>query len=252
MLLVVNVAPLAVTEIGPVFAPLGTTACSCVVETTLTLAETVPLNLTVVPPLTKFAPSITTLERLIPMVGEKSVTMGAVETINPFVLVALPALVVTVIGPFVVPTGTVAFTWVCEATVPATDEEPANLTVVAPVTKLAPNMATVVPAAPEGGMKLEMAGATRKLLLVVMVVAPIVRPKGPVVAPSGTTVCRMVSEITMKSAGVGLLGLNSMADVAESPVPVMVMILPGCPEAGKNAVILEAADICAPAIAIKK
>ncbi len=207
-------------------------------ETTVTPVATVPLNFTVVPPLMKLAPSISTVERFVPMVGEKSVTMGPEEMTKLFVLVALPALVVTVTGPVTLPAGTVALTWLEAVTTPATAVEPVNLTVVAPVMKLAPNIATgVVPALPEGGLKLEIVGATTKLLLVMTLEPLMVSPRGPVVAPSGTTVCNTVSEMMMKSAGVGLMALRLTEVVPRNPDPLIVITLPGCPKAGEKPVI---------------
>jgi hypothetical protein len=104
-------------------------------------------------------------------------------------------------------------------------------------------MATgVVPALPDGGLKPEIVGATTKLLLVVMEEPPKVSRKGPVVAPNGTTACKTLSEMTLKSAGVGSLALNSIAVVAESPDPLMVMTTPGPADAGENPVMLAAFD----------
>jgi hypothetical protein len=106
----VAVPPGVVTEIGPVFAPLGTVAVSAVVETMVNLALE-PLNLTaVVPP--RFVPVIVTDDPALPLGGEKSVIAGAGITVKLVTLVAMPPGAVTAIGPVVAPKGTVAVIFV--------------------------------------------------------------------------------------------------------------------------------------------
>ena len=68
----------------------------------------VPLNVTTVAPV-KFAPLIVTLMPTGPLVGVKLVIVGALAvTVNAAALVAVPAGVVTLIGPLVAPAGTIA------------------------------------------------------------------------------------------------------------------------------------------------
>jgi hypothetical protein len=63
---------------------------------------------------------------------------------------------------------------------------PPKVTFVAPV-KLVPVICTAVPTAPLVGLKLRMAGATRKVLLLVSVPPGVDTVTGPVVAAAGTT-----------------------------------------------------------------
>src|SRR5258705_1729308 len=91
-----------------------------------------------------------------PLVGAKLVIVGGGTTVNAALLVAEPPGVVTLSGPVVAPTGTVA--WI------ASDEDTAelaplrlNLTPLPPV-KFAPLMVTLVPAGPLAGAKLVIVG----------------------------------------------------------------------------------------------
>ena len=88
-------------------------------------------------------------------------------TVKFAALVAVPAGVVTVIGPDVAPAGTVAVILIGELTV-NTAEVPLKLTAVAPV-RFAPLMTTLVPTAPLAGVKLVIRGATVKLVALVAV-----------------------------------------------------------------------------------
>ena len=69
----------------------------------------------------KPVPETVTFVPVAPLVGVKLVIVGGggvpPVTVNVAVLVALPALVVTVIGPLVAPVGTVAVMWLSELTV---------------------------------------------------------------------------------------------------------------------------------------
>jgi hypothetical protein len=67
-------------------------------------ADDVPLNFTAVAPL-KFVPVIVTLAPTAPLVGVKPAMVGA--AVKLAALVAVPTGVVTLIGPLVVPAGTV-------------------------------------------------------------------------------------------------------------------------------------------------
>jgi hypothetical protein len=65
----------------------------------------VPLNFTAVAPV-KVVPVIVTLAPTSPLVGEKLVIVGGTSTVKLLPLVAVPAAVVTLSGPFVAPLGT--------------------------------------------------------------------------------------------------------------------------------------------------
>jgi hypothetical protein len=77
----VAVPPGVVTAIGPVLAPLGTVAVSCVDEFPVNFAF-VPLNVTAVAPL-KFVPVIVTDAPAVPFAGEKDEIVGAAMEPDP-------------------------------------------------------------------------------------------------------------------------------------------------------------------------
>jgi hypothetical protein len=125
-----------------------------------------------------------------PLVGEKPVIVGG--TVNLFVLVAVPAGVVTLIGPVAAPVGTVARIEVAESTVkPAL--APLNLTAVAPV-NVVPVMVTDVPAGPLMGVKPAIAGTMLKSVALAPVPAGVATCIKPVVAPAGTAARIVVEE----------------------------------------------------------
>jgi hypothetical protein len=91
-----------------------------------------------------------------PLLGVKLVIVGGLETVKLLALLAVPAEVVTLIGPVIAPAGTVAVIAVAEFTVkPAL--VPLNRTAVAPV-KFVPLMVTLVPTGPLLGVKLVTVG----------------------------------------------------------------------------------------------
>jgi hypothetical protein len=90
-----------VTVIGPLVAPLGTTAASCVSPTTWNDAAAVPLNATAVVP-KKPLPVIDTFVPAGPLVGLKDVIVGAL-TVKFVAEVVLPTVFVIVMGPLVAP-----------------------------------------------------------------------------------------------------------------------------------------------------
>ena len=94
----------------------------------------------------------------IPLVGEKLVIVGAMT--KSVALVAAPPVVVTVIGPDSVPTGTVTTRLVAAALVTVAVRAP-NLTVVcvAGVANAVPVIVTELPIAPKAGAKPVTAGA---------------------------------------------------------------------------------------------
>jgi len=131
-----------VTLILPELAPAGTVAVILIAELTVNAAE-VPLKLTAVAPV-KFAPLMTTLAPTVPLTGVNAVIRAA--TVKLVAVVAVPAGVVTLMGPVVAFAGTVVVICVLLFTVNVA-ETPLNLTDVAPV-KLAPVIVTLVPGAP--------------------------------------------------------------------------------------------------------
>jgi hypothetical protein len=102
----VAVPPGVVTVIFPVVALAGTVAV--ILTSVLTVNEAaVPLNFTDVVPV-RFVPLIVTLVPTAPLAGVKLVIVGVKFTVKLVALVAVPAEVVTPIGPVVAPEGTVA------------------------------------------------------------------------------------------------------------------------------------------------
>jgi len=148
-LVLVAVPAGVVTPISPVVAPAGTVAWITVSEVTVKLALA-PLNVTAVAPL-KPVPLIGTLVPTGPLAGAKPVIAGGGTTVNALLLVAVPAGVVTPIGPVVAPAGTVAWIALSEVTVKLA-LAPLNATAVAPVS-FVPLIATLVPTGPLVGVK---------------------------------------------------------------------------------------------------
>lgn len=145
------------TLIGPVVAPAGTVATSCVDETSVKLAL-VPSNATTVAP-PRFVPLIVTDVPTGPRVGENDEIDGdcvATVTVKLDELVAVPTGVVTPIGPLVAPAGTVAVIDVSDVTLNEAPV-PLNVTDVAPV-KPDPEIVTDVPTSPLDGLNDEIAG----------------------------------------------------------------------------------------------
>src|SRR5207237_8017547 len=107
-------------------------------------------------------------------------------------LVAVPAGVVTPIGPVVAPVGRVVGIEVDEFTVKLA-ATPLMVTDVTPV-KFVPVIVTLVPAGPLVGEKLVIVGGgmTVKLLALVAVPPDVVTLIGPVVAPLGRVVASEV------------------------------------------------------------
>src|SRR5438552_16454597 len=115
LLALLAVPPAVVTLIGPLEAPAGTVAVIAVAELTVKLAL-VPLNRTALAPV-KLVPLMVTLVPTGPLVGVKLEIVGGFTTVKLPALLAVPAEVVTLIGPVVAPVGTVAVIVVAEFTV---------------------------------------------------------------------------------------------------------------------------------------
>jgi len=155
--LLIAVPPGVVIATGPVVAPGGTTAVTCVDELIVKPAAT-PLNFTPVAP-RKLLPVIVTALPVLPNCGEKPRINGDGITVKLLLLEAVPPGVVTVMGPDPAPPGTVVVSWVADATVNVAPP-PLNATAVAPV-KSVPVTVTDVPAAPLVGVKPVMVGADK-------------------------------------------------------------------------------------------
>ena len=104
LLALVAVPPGVVTLIGPVVAPLGTIARTWVSESTVKKAD-VPLKATAVVPM-KWLPLMVTVVPTGPLLGLKKLIVGGGITVKLLALVAVPAVVLTLIGPVVAPVGT--------------------------------------------------------------------------------------------------------------------------------------------------
>jgi hypothetical protein len=101
--------------ITPVVAVFGTVAVTCVAEFTKKVVAALPLNATCEAS-ERFVPVMTTTVPTGPMMGVKLVIVGGTPTVNGVAEVAVPAGVVTVMVPVVVPAATVAVIWVAEFT----------------------------------------------------------------------------------------------------------------------------------------
>ena len=86
-----------VTVTAPVVAPVGTASTSCVAELLVNTLVVVPLKLTRMAP-ARLVPARVTLVPTAPLVGEMLVSTGK-GTVKLLVLVAVPAVAVTLIGP---------------------------------------------------------------------------------------------------------------------------------------------------------
>ena len=161
-------------------------------------------------------------------------------------LVAVPAAVVTLIGPDDATVGTVAVICVLLSTENAADV-PLNFTSVAPV-RLVPVILTLVPTGPLVGAKALSVGAgvvTVKLALLVAVPLGVVTLMGPVAAPAGTVALICESLLTEKLAVVPL-NLTAVAPVRS--LPVIVTLVPADPLVGANAVRAGAGVVPPPAV----
>jgi hypothetical protein len=162
------------------------------------------------------------------------------------VLVAVPAGVVTAMGPVTAVVGTVAVICVAEVTVKVVAATPPKVTDVAPV-NAPPVIVTTVPTLPLVGEKLLIHGPapveTVKLVTLVAVPSVSVTAIGPVVAAAGPVAVICVSEFTVKV--VAAVPLNLTADTALgaswNPVPVMMTCAPTGPHVGLKDVIVGAA-----------
>jgi hypothetical protein len=188
----------------------------------------VPLNSTALAPV-KLVPLIVTLVPTGPLVGVKLEIVGGFTTVKLLALLAVPAEVVTLIGPLGAPAGTVAVIAVAEFTVKLA-LVPLNRTAEAPV-KFVPLMLTLVPTGPLVGVKLETVGGlmTVKLPALFAVPAEVVTLIKPLVAPAGTVAVIAVAEFNVK---VALVPLNRTAEAPVKFVPLIVTLAPTGPLVG--------------------
>jgi hypothetical protein len=222
--LLVAVPSGVVTVIGPLLAFAGTVALIRVAETTAYFME-IPLSRTAVAPL-KFVPTIVTSVLAAPLAGEKLLIVGANDTLNDPVEVAVPAAVTTEIGPLVAPVGTTARICVDESCVkPAFS--PLNRTALAALSP-EPLIVTCVPIAPTVGVKLVTTGVTVKVGPVA-VPAGVTTTTGPLVPLAGTVAVIRVEDALANEA---LAPLNRTLVAPLRPAPVMVTDVPVTPLAG--------------------
>jgi hypothetical protein len=194
----------------------------------------VPLNRTADAPV-KFEPLMVTVAPSAPLEGAKLVIFGV--AVKLAALVVVPAGVVTLSGPLVAVTGTVAWMVVSEDTENVAALAPLKVTAVAPV-KLAPVIVTTVPPVPLVGVKLVIVGReiTVKLAVLVAVPAGVVTLTGPVVAVAGTVAWMVVSEVTENVVAFTPLNVTAVAPVKLAPV--IVTVVPLVPLVGEKLVIV--------------
>lgn len=151
-------------------------------------------------------------------------------TVKLAALVVVPSSVVTVMGPVVLPKGTVVVT-VPELLTVNVATLPPKKTPLAPV-KFVPVIVTPVPAGPLAGVKDTMAGVTVKRVVVFKGPLPgVVTVMGPVVAPPGTVVAIVPEGLTVN---VDATPLNETAVAPVKAVPVIVTPVPTGPKVGVN------------------
>lgn len=156
--------------------------------------------------------------------GPPDVTVKLVD------VVAVPSSVVTVMGPLVVPKGTVVVT-VPELFTVNVATLPPNATPLASV-KFVPVIVTPVPTVPLAGVKEVMAGVTVKRVVVFKGPLPgVVTVMGPVVAPAGTVVVIVPEGLTVKVAATPL---NETPVAPVKVVPIIVTAAPTGPKVGEN------------------
>lgn len=184
--------PLVTTVMGPVVALNGTVARICEAESTEKLPDT-PLKSTW-ETFENFVPTIVTVEPANPLPGPKLLIVGAktgaVLTVKFPVLVAMPEVLTTAMGPVVAPLGTLTVIWVGELTVKLPVRALLNNTSVTPI-KFVPVIVTEVPEAPLLGVKPVIVGIAADAVgvkLVALATKPpgVVTVIGPAVAPAGT------------------------------------------------------------------
>jgi hypothetical protein len=227
-----------VTAMGPVVAPPGTIAVTCVELGTVNDLEAVPLKVTAVAP-DRFVPVTATEVPAAPEVGVNPVTVGtagATVTVKLLVDVPVPVPFITERAPEDAPAGTVAVNWFALILVKVA-AVPLNFTKVASK-KLVPFTVTTVPTGPVVGLNPVTVGApvtvvTLKLPVEVPVPAAFVTDTGPDVAPAGTVAVTWLALTLVKSAAIPLKATEA---ASEKSVPFTVTTVPTGPEVGVKSV----------------
>ncbi len=181
----VAVPSAVVTLSVAVTAVLGTVTTTCVGVADVTGTTTVPIfTVGVAFPIMRFVPLIVTLAPATPL-GVKLVMCGS--TLKALVLCAVPARFVTLIGPVVAPSGTVALMEVADTIVGAPALTPLNATAVT-LLRLFPAIVMTVPTAPLAGVNDVTVGGRLTVKLVALVAVPpaVVTLSSPVTAVGGT------------------------------------------------------------------
>jgi hypothetical protein len=199
-------AALTRTTTFPVVAPDGTVATTLVALHVVTAAS-VPLNLTELLPCVapKFVPAIVTDAPTPPDVGDRLVMLGVGSTVKLAPLLGTPPTVTTML-PVVAPAGTGATMLVALHVVTAA-AVPLNVTVLVPCVapKFVPPIVTAVPAAPDVGDQLVMAGVGSTVNALPLLSTPLTRTTTlPVVAPEGTVATMLVALHVVTAAVVPL------------------------------------------------
>ena len=154
-------------------------------------------------------------------------------TPKELLLVAVPPVVVTVIGPVVALVGTVAITSVLLTTMKDADT-PLNATFVTPLNPL-PLIVTFVPTAPLVGVKLVITGFTSKFVVLVAVPPAVVTTIRPVLTTAETVAVTCVSEFTVNE--LAFTPPKATALVCVRLTPVIFTAVPTAPLAGLKLVI---------------
>ena len=180
------VPPGVVAEIGPVVAPVGTVAVTCVLEFTVNVVAATPPKSTFVVWISPVPVTVTTVP-ILPLDGEKLLMVGV--TLKLLELVAEPPAVVTVTFPVLAPLGTVAVTLLSEMTVTVVAFTPPKVTFVVCVRPV-PLMVMTVPIGPLVGTMLLIAGVTLNCWMLFRLPLGRTTVIVPALAPLGTVAVR--------------------------------------------------------------
>lgn len=231
------------TETCPVIASAGTVAVIWVGESIVNAGSAVvPVNPTDVTE-SRLVPVIVTVEPGAAVAGEKDVMVGGAAKLAD--AVAVPADVLTVMGPLVTLAGTVARMVVEDLLLNDAAGVVPNRTAVAP-DRFAPVMVTTVPAAPRAGENSVIAAdETLNVRVATPVLTGVSTEITPVTAFGGTVT---VIEVSVTAVGVAVEPLNLTAVAPVKLAPVMVTTLPAVPEVGLNDAI--AGDVVAKQVSL--
>jgi hypothetical protein len=232
--------PNTVTTTLPVVAPLGTATVMLVALHALAAAAVVPLKATVLDPWVapKLVPVMVMDVPTAPEFWLRLVILGGSITVKGEPLLACP-LTVTTTFPVVAPAGTVTVMLVALQALAAAAAVPLKVTVLAPcvVPKLVPVIVIETPTAPDGWLRLVIAGATANADP--LLAAPkTVTTTLPLVAAAGTVTVMLIELQTLATAEVPLNVTVLELWVAPKFVPVIVMDVPTGPEVWLRLVML--------------